>query len=184
MISLLKLKFSAVEHYSGAFTIFLKYFHLPFVFQMWIKNPSQFHPTCVHLGLWWNRKWLSDPCRSSFYPGVHNQWGSTWILCRSFSQKKPHCFLSFTVEHHDITDRFCHQILALSCAKIYSWHWVSRITELFLFAYRVMIPNRLLILAQMSQHNFSVGNVNKTLFMGVIFFLYTYEQSFLDTAWL
>lgn len=129
MKSLLKLKFSAVEHYSGAFTIFLKYFHLPFVFQMWIKIPSQFHPTCVHLGLWWNRKWLSDPCRSSFYPGVHNQWGSTWILCRSFSQKKPHCFLSFTVEHHDITDRFCHQILALSCAKIYSWHWVSRITE-------------------------------------------------------
>ena len=47
-----------------------------------------------------------------------------------------------------------------------------------------MIPNRLLILAQMSQHNFSVSNVNKTLFMGVIFFLYTYEQSFLDTAWL
>ena len=94
-------------------------------FQMWVEKSQKIWPTCVYLGLWWDRKWLSDPCWSCLYSCVHCQWCSSWVLCWCFSSKKSDCFLPLTVECHDTADRFCNQILALGCYKICSWDRVS-----------------------------------------------------------
>ena len=55
------------------------------VFQMYVEKSQKIQPTCVRMGLWWDRKWLSDPCWSCLHSCVHCQWHSSWVLCWCFS---------------------------------------------------------------------------------------------------